>query len=69
MVKKNIINDITIILKYIKKWKRKGKFYEDYEGIFNIKDIITEMEIKDIIINILKHKKRYKKEVKVVNLY
>ena len=38
------------------------KFYENYEGIFNIKDIITEMEIKDIIIKILKHKNNYKKE-------
>ena len=69
MAKKNIINDITIILKYIKKLKRKGKFYQNYEGIFNVKDIITEIEIKDNIINILKHKNKYKKEVKVVSLY
>ena len=62
MSKKNIINDITIILKYIKKLKRKGKFYENSEGIFNIKDIITEMEIKDIIINIIHIKIGIKKK-------
>ena len=62
MAKKNIINDITIILKYIKKLKRKGKYYANYEDIFNVKDIISEIEIKYIIINIVKHKNKYKKE-------